>query len=255
MPNTTNRSAKVVADFFTTLLEEKPTDTAVVVQPLELLLARVNESAPEVDVSIELIDPRLLNETVVQPTIEPPESNQTPKEALSIESIDEVEILAEITPSALLENSLIKQLDDSFPVLYFTVYEHTFAIPLIKLKGIHPLRETTKLIGKPDWFSGIQIEREQNLNVIDTGKYLLPEKSQSQLEHCTNYKYIIVLGDSNWALKCHTLVDSSQLTHQEIKWRTEVRKSPWLAGTVKQRMCGLLAVDALIELFEMSETT
>ncbi len=255
MSNPTNRSAKVVADFFSTLLEEKPTDTAVVAQPLERLLARVNESAPDVDVSIELIDPLLLNDCVTQPDIESPMSKKTPNEELLIESVGEAEILTEIAPSALLVNTLTKQLGDSFPVLYFTVYEHTFAIPLIKLKGIHPLRETTKLIGKPDWFSGIQVEREHNLNVIDTGKYLLPEKKQSRLEHCTNYKYIIVLGDSNWALKCHTLVDSSPLTHQEIKWRTEVRKSPWLAGTVKQRMCGLLAVDALIELFEMSETT
>ena len=130
----------------------------------------------------------------------------------------------------------------------------TFSVPLVKLKGIYRRKSLTKLIGKPNWFSGVQIERDEQLNVIDTARYLMPEKYGASLEYSPNYQYIIVIGDSNWGLECNRLIDSTTLSHDEIKWRTDVTRSPWLAGTVKHRMCGLLAVDALIELFESNET-
>ncbi|MDP2559813.1 chemotaxis protein CheW [Psychrobium sp. 1_MG-2023] len=248
-----NRSTKAVADYFSTLLDEKPEDTAVQTQPLERLLAKVSEAAPQVEVDKDLIDLQILDE--VSPVIEEePEakSQQNTATVVKVESEVEVELAVEVKQH--LENVLEQELDERFPVLYFTVGEYMFSVPLIKLKGIHILKKTNQLFGKPNWFKGIQIERGHNINVIDTALYLLPEKDQSQLEQSTDYKYIIVLGDSNWGLACDSLVDSSELTHDEIKWRPELSRCPWLAGTVKERMCGLLSVDALIELFEQNES-
>jgi len=233
-----NRSSKAVADFFSTMLDDKGIMEELQHQPLERLLAQVTSVEPQQEISLQEVDPALLL------------------------SNDSIEVIASET---VVENSnqtapynaaqaLQQELADVFPVLYFSVAEYTFAVPLLKLKGIYVLKEPTKLFGKPDWFSGIQVEREQNLTIVDTARYLMPDKFDRPLEHSTNYKYIIVLGDSNWGLKCDTLVDSDNLSQDQIKWRTNGKSIPWLAGTVKQRMCGLLAVDMLIELFDKNMT-
>lgn len=241
----TNRSSKAVDDFFSTMLDEKSTADELQQQPLERLLAQVSSVDAEIAISSEVIDPALLQ--VAQPKeVISVVSEEQPSEPITLVQ-EEVEVKVEVQAKP---KSLQEELDNHFPVLYFKVAEYTFAVPLIKLKAIYRLKEPTKLFGKPDWFCGIQVEREQNLGVVDTARYLMPEKFNSPLEHSPNYKYIIVLGDSNWGLKCDVLVDSDNLSHEQIKWRAGGTSTPWLAGTVKERMCGLLAVDTLVELFE-----
>lgn len=251
-----NRSTKAVADFFSTMLDEKDQISEIENQPLERLLAQVTPMDDEAPLAQEVIDPALLI-SEIQPQVMPtsiPQVEPEPEVEIEPQTRDLTQEVTQVSPQELPQQpkSLADELDDVFPVLYFSVGDITFAVPLIKLKAIHRLAQPTKIFGKPDWFSGIQVEREQNLGIVDTGKCLMPEKFNSSLEHSTNYKYIIVLGDSNWGLKCDALVDSENLSHDDIKWRAKAKSSPWLAGTVKQRMCGLLAVDALIEMFEQN---
>jgi len=251
------RSTKVISDFFSTLLDDSQPTRPLEQKPLADLLAVVSEAAPEVVVSTELAattpvipeQPNISEQVFFEPDVvetdfTEPDFNKT---VLSTEFVDSCE-LAQVILSPLRHNTLKTEMLEPFPVLYFKVADVTMAVPLIKLKGIYPIGDVTKLIGKPNWFHGVQVERGENISVINTAKYIFGEKDQSELEQSLNYKYIIVLGDSNWGLLCEELIDSCVLNHQDIKWRTGVIKSPWLAGTVKQRMCGLLAVDALVEL-------
>ena len=223
-----SRSQQAVADFFSPLLDEPAshqnlTKTALEKKPLAQLLAKVTEVAPTIEIDQSLVA------TVSEP---------------------EVTVQTAVKIAPLSNNPLKDQMASQFPVLYFRVGPITMAVPLVKLRGIYPLKKVTKLIGKPDWFYGVQIERGQNISVIDTAKYIMREKINSELEKSLNYQYIIILGVSNWGLLWEELIDSSALNHQDIKWRSGIAKSPWLAGTVKQRMCGLLAVDALTQLLE-----
>ena len=256
-----SRSSRAVKDFFDVLLDE-PKNGTIESQPLAKLLEKVGDVAPQVDVAPELIDPSLLNEP--ESTIDKVEKPQKVTQR-DVEPIIE-EVVEPTTPEVNPEqaamsatgplhvNTSMRDLEEGFPALFFEVMGQTFSVPLVKLKGIYRRKSLTKLIGKPNWFSGVQIERDEQLNVIDTARYLMPEKYGASLEYSPNYQYIIVIGDSNWGLECNRLIDSTTLSHDEIKWRTDVTRSPWLAGTVKHRMCGLLAVDALIELFESNET-
>jgi len=244
-----NRSSQAVAAFFDTMLDNKVQVEPLPVlektdhQPLERLLAKVSEITPVSELNSEIVDAKLLQQE---------RSGAAAQIPLAVPTAKADTFLGDEAPR--VANPLQAELSEAFPVLYFSVAEYTFAVPLIKLKGIYRLNQPTKIFGKPDWFSGIQVERDKNIGIVDTAKYLMPEKFNSQLESSTNYKYIIVLGDSNWGLKCDNLVDSEKLCHDDIKWRTGTKTSPWLAGTVKQRMCGLLAVDALVELFEQDTT-
>jgi purine-binding chemotaxis protein CheW len=136
-----------------------------------------------------------------------------------------------------------------FQALFFRVAGLTLAVPLKSLGGIHTVGKISPLIGKPKWFRGIMTEREEKLQVVDTARWVMPEKLTPELEQSIDYQYLITLNDSPWGLLCEELVDSEPLHPDAIQWRKGVNeKRPWLAGVVRERMCALLDVNALITL-------
>ena len=137
-----------------------------------------------------------------------------------------------------------------FKLCFFDVAGLTIAVPLIELGGIHNTTKTTGLIGKPDWFKGVMLHREEKINVVDTALWVMPEKCNEQLMSAIDYQYIIMLNNSSWGLSAETLVDTVTLNQDDVKWLDGSNKRPWLAGLVKDRMCALLDVDSLIQLLE-----
>ncbi len=135
-----------------------------------------------------------------------------------------------------------------FQALFFDVAGLTIAVPLIELGGIHKVDKTTSLMGKPDWFKGVMLYRDEKINVVDTALWVMPEKCDETLINSLNYQYIIILSDSRWGLMAENLVDTVVLQQDEVKWLDSPSKRPWLAGLVKNQMCALLDVDALIAL-------
>ena len=148
---------------------------------------------------------------------------------------------------------LIKKKDyrsGGFQVMYFDVAGLIIAVPLIELGGIHNTDKTNALIGKPDWFKGVMIHRGNKINVVDTALWVMPEKCNDTLINSLNYQYVIMLGDSQWGLLAERLVDTVTLEQNEVKWLDKPSKRPWLAGLVKERMCALLDIEALIKLLD-----
>jgi purine-binding chemotaxis protein CheW len=103
-------------------------------------------------------------------------------------------------------------------------------------------------MGKPDWFKGVMIHREEQINVVDTALWVMPEKCDEKLKSSLNYQYIIMLSNSRWGLMAEHLVDTVTLEQNDVKWLDKPGKRPWLAGLVKDRMCALLDVESLITL-------
>lgn len=137
-----------------------------------------------------------------------------------------------------------------FQALFFEVAGLTVALPLKALGGIHKLLPVNKMPGKPDWFKGVMLQREQKISVVDTGRWVMPEKFDHQQAETHNYQYVIMLSNSAWGLACDKLINTVTLKQDEVKWREAAGKRPWLAGLIKQHMCALLDVDALIRLLE-----
>lgn len=135
-----------------------------------------------------------------------------------------------------------------FQAMFFEVAGLTIAVPLIELGGIYPADKTNSLMGKPDWFKGVMLYRDEKINVVDTALWVMPEKCNESLKQSLNYQYIIMLNDSRWGLSAEHLVDTVTLSQDDVKWLDSPSKRPWLAGLVKDRMCALLDVDALIQL-------
>ncbi|MFV0449041.1 MAG: chemotaxis protein CheW [Vibrio sp.] len=135
--------------------------------------------------------------------------------------------------------------EQNFQVLYFDVNGVTFAVPLDELGGIHRKGELNHLIGRPAWYLGLQTNRDSQLDVVDTAKWVMAEKLRDD-SYKDAYQYIVMLGESMWGLACAQLLGTETLSSEKIRWREQVGKRPWLAGMVKEKMCALIHVEALI---------
>ncbi|QMV15046.1 chemotaxis protein CheW [Vibrio spartinae] len=133
---------------------------------------------------------------------------------------------------------------ENFQVLYFEVNEIIFAVPLDELGGIHRLEKVSHLIGRPQWYLGLQTNRDQQLDVVDTARWVMSEKLKND-DYKDSYQYIVMLGDSTWGLACGQLRGTESLNPEEVRWRERAGKRPWLAGMVKEKMCALIHVEAL----------
>ena len=142
--------------------------------------------------------------------------------------------------------ALKDQLEERFQALFFEVAGLTLAVPLITLGGIHQLEKVGPLFGKPAWFKGVMLHRDQKINVVDTAMWVMPEKYDQNMSETLNYQYLIMLGDSLWGLASDKLVNTTTLAKDEVKWRGANSRRPWLAGTVKEKMCALVDVNQLI---------
>lgn len=134
--------------------------------------------------------------------------------------------------------------EQEFEALLFDVGGLTLAVPLVSLGTIHALdTEITPLFGQPDWFLGILPTSGGNLKVLDTARWVMPERYSDVLQD--GLRFVISVQGYDWGLAVHGVSRSIKLTPDQVKWRSQQGKRPWLAGTVIDQMCALLDVSAL----------
>ena len=154
----------------------------------------------------------------------------------------------QLTPAEVIATPLKDYRQGKFQALFFDIAGLKVAVPLKELGGIHQLGKVSSLIGKPEWFKGVMLYREQKINTVDTARWVMPEKYDEALQETLNYQYVIMLGNSDWGLCCETLVNTYVLEQDDVKWREVGGKRPWMAGLIKKHMCVLIDVDAMIDL-------
>lgn len=137
--------------------------------------------------------------------------------------------------------------DQPFEALLFNVGGLTLAVPLVSLGTIHALDGSiTPLFGQPDWFLGLLPTQTGNLKVLDTARWIMPERYHAALRE--NLRFVISVQGHEWGMAVHGVSESIRLEPAQVKWRSGQGKRPWLAGTVIEHMCALLDVEALAEL-------
>ncbi|MGE6107256.1 chemotaxis protein CheW [Aeromonas sobria] len=206
------------SDAFALASEASPVPSALAAQP---------ELKVEIETAVETVLPQGLMEAA---PLAPPEVQTASLEA------------AVVAPAP--EDWQNIEVGNEFQALFFEVAGVTFAVPLMELGGIHQLGEVSALFGQPKWYRGIMTQREQQMSVVDTALWVMPDQD---LE-VTDYQYLIMLGESNWGLACHHLKGTELLHRDQVKWRHQEGKRPWLAGMVKEKMCALLHVRELLVL-------
>jgi purine-binding chemotaxis protein CheW len=137
--------------------------------------------------------------------------------------------------------------EQEFQALFFEVCGVTFAVALTELGGINQMMDLNHLMGRPAWYLGLLTSKEQQFDVVDTACWVMPDKLQNE-DYKDDFSYIVMLGDSKWGLACDKLHGTEILTSQSVRWREKAGKRPWLAGMVKDKMCALIHVNALISM-------
>ncbi|MGI2868696.1 chemotaxis protein CheW [Vibrio alginolyticus] len=227
------------------ILEQNTIDIAAEIKAAEPEVQTFSE-VPELQ-GVEEIQDWVIDEPVfeeAQPEVDEPHA--VIEQSINIESnVDtELETQADSDIPTVWEST--KRSED-FQVLYFDVNGVTFAVPLDELGGIHRISELNHLIGKPAWYLGLQTNREQQFDVIDTAKWVMADKLRDD-SYKDNYQYVVMLGESMWGLASNQLMGTETLNIDKVRWREQAGKRPWLAGMVKEKMCALIHVQALIDM-------
>ncbi|QCF25697.1 chemotaxis protein CheW [Hydrocarboniclastica marina] len=168
---------------------------------------------------------------------------------------------AEVKPAAVPEVRQNRWVDgrpewaqNPFDCLLFSVGGLKLAVPLVLLGAVHPLdTELTPLFGRPKWFMGLLTRNERNVRVVDTAQWVMPDRYRSDGQ--SSYGFVIRLDNSEWGLACDEVAQSFRLKPEQVKWRSEDSRRPWLAGTVKSQMCALLDVGRFARMLEQAEKT
>ena len=227
----------VLDEFHAAVLEEQARDAQQSRVAAEPVAAVVEPEAPIALAVIEAPAPILAPVSTVAPllqTLVPP--------------VVEVHLPPSNTPPPVQTDGRPAWAAEPFECLLFDVAGLTLAVPLVCLGSIYSLagHELTPLFGQPEWFLGILPSQAGNLKVLDTARWVMPDRYREDFKQ--GLQYVISVQGYEWGLAVHQVSRSLRLDPNEIKWRSHRGQRPWLAGTVIEHMCALLDVSELAEL-------
>lgn len=171
-----------------------------------------------------------------------------PKSAAVLDPQDNQQLKCKTTSSNRPELQKVSWAEDAFECLLFDVAGLTLAVPLVALGSIYALESgaLTPLFGQPDWFIGILPTAQGHLKVLETARWVMPERYTEGMR--SDLKYVISINGFDWGLAVNHVHHVIGLAPDQVKWRTERSKRAWLAGTVIEQRCALLDVKVLAQL-------
>lgn len=139
--------------------------------------------------------------------------------------------------------------ESPFQALMFDLHGLQLAIPLHELNGIltWPEKILPKIAGKPDWYLGLFSQDHRHTQVVDTAHIMIPSQHQ---DTTAKFNFIILIADGKWGLACNKVNKVVTLSPDQVRWRQQAGKRPWLAGTVLEQMCSILDINELIKQLE-----
>jgi purine-binding chemotaxis protein CheW len=255
-------SAEALDEFQAAVLEEQARDAQQTAKPdcRACALRRtgcqahgcIDRAAEPVRAPVSTLAPLLqtqLLKTAPEPVaVEPAPIAPAPVEQTLVPPVVEVHLPPNNTPPPVETDGRPAWASEAFECLLFDVAGLTLAVPLVCLGSIYSLagQELTPLFGQPEWFLGILPSQAGNLKVLDTARWVMPDRYRDDFRQ--GLQYVISVQGYEWGLAVHQVSRSLRLDPNEIKWRSHRGQRPWLAGTVIEHMCALLDVSALAEL-------
>ncbi|WP_282353811.1 CheW domain-containing protein [Pseudomonas sp. PS01303] len=256
LPAVVEAQPEALDEFQAAVLEEQARDAQKAAAPVaapaaapvaKAPVALIEETRAPVSTLAPLLRTQLL--TVPEPPAPEPEPEiEAPAPQALIPPVVEVHLPPSNTPPPVETDGRPAWAADAFECLLFDVAGLTLAVPLVCLGSIYSLagQELTPLFGQPEWFLGILPSQAGNLKVLDTARWVMPDRYRDDFRQ--GLQYVISVQGYEWGLAVHQVSRSLRLDPNEIKWRSHRGQRPWLAGTVIEHMCALLDVAALAEL-------
>lgn len=227
----------------TTFAEPEPVDQSALPQDQqqklqELLQTVALAAAPVVEPAATPVVPAVAPPPVVSPeVIETPVTAPEPTVATVADA--DLQVAGEWH-----ENGRPYWAQQRFDVLLFQVSGLTLAVPLISLGQIQPLTdELTPLFGQADWFMGLQPTPSGKIRTVNTAKFVMPERYDENF--LKTARYVVSINGVPWGLAVDSVNQPITLSPEDVRWRGERSKRPWLAGTIKEHMCALLDTEMI----------
>lgn len=260
-----SRDQQVVQSYLDELLTEVP--------PAEVRLAPVASPAStavalQVQVqSLEVVKRQQLQALldrpapVVTPVVTPVAPTEVPVQPVQVEVPEPVAPAPEAAPEPVVADSPLLQwsangrpvwAQQPFDVLLFRVAGLTLAVPIIALGQIYPITDgLTPLFGQVEWFMGLQPTPTGRLRTVNTALFVMPERYDPAFVQSA--RYVVSIDGLDWGLAVDEVQQPIRLAPEDVTWRSERSKRPWLAGTVKTAMCALLDVPQMGRLLESQD--
>lgn len=234
--------------------EPEPVTLQMAAPEIARLQVPVQASAAQSPIQSEVRIPVQVQELTVAATVTLDEPVLLRDETQDIAEMDATEqALLSVQLDAKTVRVVPEWAQQGFAGLLFEVAGLKMAAPLHALGGISLIEDRLQpVVGQADWFMGLLRWNGRNLRVIDTARFVMPERLEGNAHHAA-YQSVIVLGDSHWALAVDCADQSVHLKAGEIRWKQLMGTRPWLAGTVLQRLCALLDVDNLMLMLQQHE--
>ncbi|WP_245929381.1 chemotaxis protein CheW [Agarilytica rhodophyticola] len=141
---------------------------------------------------------------------------------------------------------------EDFEVLLFEVSGLSLAVPLVALGQIVPIDDKlTSLTGQSKWFMGILPSHVGDIRTVNTSLFVMPERHKDGDED--KAKYVVTIDGMPWGLAVDAVNQPIKLSPNDVKWRNQRTKRPWLAGTVKSHMCALIDIPQMALLLEQCD--
>ncbi|ODS23709.1 hypothetical protein AB835_07370 [Candidatus Endobugula sertula] len=161
--------------------------------------------------------------------------------------VGNAEWVIEPLSSQWLDNGRPHWAQQNFDILLVEVSGLKLAIPLAALGHIHPNGKLNVLFGQAEWFLGIKKTAMGNIKVVNTAKFIMPERYKEN--HREQLQYVIVINGLEWGIAVNHIAQPISMSPEDIRWRKNRDQHPWMAGTVKEHMCILVDVPTLGEMF------
>jgi purine-binding chemotaxis protein CheW len=141
--------------------------------------------------------------------------------------------------------------ESKFQCLLFNVGGLSLAVPLIKLNGV--ISWSDKIVETPnqtDWYLGVLMNLGKKVEVIDTAVMVLPAEHRKEMavEPAERLSHILLVDDQKWGLACDSIGEVVWLNKEDVKWRSNKTKRPWLLGTAIEHMCAVMDTEAFAEM-------
>lgn len=202
---------------------------------------------------------------VVTPVVTPVAPTEVPVQPVQVEVAESVapapEVELEAAPETVAVDSPLLQwsangrpvwAQQPFDVLLFRVAGLTLAVPIIALGQIYPITDgLTPLFGQAEWFMGLQPTPTGRLRTVNTALFVMPERYDPAFVQSA--RYVVSIDGLDWGLAVDEVQQPIRLVPEDVTWRSERSKRPWLAGTVKTAMCALLDVPQMGRLLESQD--
>lgn len=231
------------------MLRQVTTLTASSVSGVSSKAAIESETSVEADLDSNITQTREALAQEQSQAFEVSESEVTPQNELAEDTNTDL-LEAPILGSQWNENGRPEWAQERFDILLLEIDGLQLAVPLVALGQIHEIdEEITPLFGQSGWFMGLQNTPDGNVKVVNTAKFIMPERSKDQ----HNYKYVISINGVGWGLAVDNIKQPITIDPEAIRWRPKRDSRPWMAGMVKDHMCVLLDIPKVGEILQTQD--